>query len=84
VLRLLEPVALFDIPSENADELGGLRGVGQEGEEVVSSDAAAVEPSNKMIGSRLSSFVISVADTTSLLRGESSVEMAQSSGSGGR
>jgi hypothetical protein len=84
ILGPLESIALFDMPGERADELYGLGRIAQQVYYVAAGDGAACEPLYKMVGSRVSSAVISVTDTTSLLRGESSVESAQSSGSGGR
>jgi hypothetical protein len=81
----LEAVALFDGPGESADELDSLGAVNQQcGYVGTGRDALLIEPLNKMPGSRVSSLVIAVADTTSLMLGESSVKSVQSSDSGGR
>ena len=84
IVGALEAVALFDGPGESTDELDGLGAVGQECGYVGTGDALLIEPLNKMSGSRVSSAVIAVADTTSLLLGESSIESVQSRDSGGR
>jgi hypothetical protein len=84
ILGVLEAAALFDGPGESADELDSLGAVGQQCGYVGTGDSLLIEPLNKMSGSRVSSLVIAVADTTSLLLGESSVESVQSRDSGGR
>ena len=84
IFGTLEAVALFDGPCKSADELDSLGAVGQQCGYVGAGDTLVIEPLNKMSGSRVSSAVIAVADTTSLLLGESSIESVQSRDSGGR
>ena len=84
VLRVVDAMPGFNVPREGADQFDGLGAVRQDYGYVVTGDAAGVEPLYKVTGSRVNSFVISVADTTSLLLGERSGESVQSRSSGGR
>ena len=72
------------MPSKGANDFDGLGAVGQEDGDIGTGDTLLIEPLYKMSGSRVSSFVIAVADTTSLLFGESSIEIVQSGDRGGR
>lgn len=65
MLGVAEAVALLDVPSKGADELDSLGAVGQQCFYVSTGDTFSIEPLNKMTGSRVSSVVISLADTTS-------------------
>jgi hypothetical protein len=67
MFSFLEAVTVFDGPSKGADELCSLGAVGPQGFYMGTGDTLLVEQLNKMLGSRVSSVVISIADTASLL-----------------
>jgi hypothetical protein len=70
-------LALLDVPDEGSNTLDCLCVIAQQSFEVMLGHSLVGEPANKMIGSRLSSDIIAIVDTTS-------VRSTQSSGCGGR
>ena len=84
MFRVVDAVTKLDVPGEGANEFDCLGAVGQEDGYIGTGHSLGIEPLYKMSGSRVSSVVIAVADTTSLLLGESRTESVQSGDSGGR